>query len=108
MKSQGIKINSFSRIKNTKFDKSDTFRILIKFQSPNEAARFMEQCKMDGVRTVRIGLTRLERCYAKSATDEMNKRNATLDRNSGDAYIKKGLFRIVKIIVAKYPSPALF
>ena len=97
MKSQRIKVNSFSRIKNTKFDKSDTFRILIRFQSPTEAARFMEQCKADGVRTMRLGLTRLERCYAKNATDELNRKNATLDQNSGDVYIRRGLFRIVKI-----------
>ena len=97
MKSQRIKVDSFSRIKNTVFDKSDTFRILIRFQSPTEAARFMEQCKTDGVRTVRLGLTRLERCYAKIATDEMSKKNGTLDRNSGDVYIRRGLFRIVKI-----------
>ena len=97
MESHEIKVRSFSRIKNTKFDKCDTFRILIRFQSPYDATRFVEQCKIDGIHTVRKGLTRLERRYAKNATDEMKKKNATLDPNSNETYVKKGLFRVVKI-----------
>ena len=96
MASEKIQVKSVKHVKNTKHDKPDTFRILIRFPSPSEAQKFIGNCEKTVKWSYRLGMTKLERHYSKQTALKISEMNRNLSKDCGYKYIKKGLFSIVR------------
>ena len=96
MPSGKFQVKSVKHVKNTKHDKPDTFRLLIRFPSPNEAQKFIGNCGKTVKWSYRLGMTKLERHYSKQTVLKISEMNKNLSKDCGYKYIKKGLFSIVR------------
>ena len=96
MAGEKFQAKSVKHVKNTKHDKPNTFRLLIRFPSPNEAQKFVENCGKTVKWSYRLGMTKLERHYSKQTVLKISEMNRNLSKDCGYKYIKKGLFSIVR------------
>ena len=96
MAGEKVEVKSVKHVKNTKHDKVDTFRMLIRFPSPNEARKFVGNCGKNFDWSYRLGMTRLERHYSKQTVMKISEMNKNLSNDCGYKYIRSGLFSIIR------------
>ena len=92
MNGEKVRVKSIKNVKNTRMDKDDTFRILIRFSSPYEAQKFIAKCDRNVSWSYRLGMTKLERHYSKQTVMKISKLNRNLSNDCGYKYIRSGLF----------------
>ena len=92
MNGEKVRVKSIKNIRNTRMDKDDTFRILIRFSSPYEAQKFIAKCDRNVSWSYRLGMTKLERHYSKQTVMKISKLNRNLSNDCGYKYIRSGLF----------------
>ena len=96
MDNEEIQVKFVKHVKNTKTDKSDTFRLLVRFPSPSEAWKFVGRCGKTVKWSYRLGMTKLERHYSKETALKISEMNRILPKDCGYKYIRKGLFTIIR------------
>ena len=96
MDNENFQVKSVKHVKNTKTDKPDTFRLLVRFPSPSEAQKFVGRCGKTVKWSYRLGMTKLERHYSKETVLKISEMNKNLPKDCDYKYIRKGLFSIVR------------
>ena len=96
MNGEKIRVKSIKNVRNTKMDKDDTFRILIKFTSPYEAQKFVGKCDKNATWSYRLGMTKLERHYSKQTVTRISNLNRNLLKDCGYKYVRSGIFSFTK------------
>ena len=96
MNGEKIRVKSIKNVRNTKMDKDDTFRILIKFTSPYEAQKFVGKCDKNATWSYRLGMTKLERHYSRQTVTRISNLNRNLSKDCGYKYVRSGIFSFTK------------
>ena len=96
MNGKKIRVKSIKNVRNTKMDKDDTFRILIKFTSPYEAQKFVGKCDKNATWSYRLGMTKLERHYSRQTVTRISNLNRNLSKDCGYKYVRSGIFSFTK------------
>ena len=96
MNGEKIRVKSIKNVRNTKMDKDDTFRILIKFTSPCEAQKFVGKCDKNATWSYRLGMTKLERHYSRQTVTRISNLNRNLSKDCGYKYVRSGIFSFTK------------
>ena len=96
MNGEKIRVKSITNVRNTKMDKDDTFRILIKFTSPYEAQKFVGKCDKNATWSYRLGMTKLERHYSRQTVTRISNLNRNLSKDCGYKYVRSGIFSFTK------------
>ena len=96
MNGEKVRVKSIKNVRNTKMDKDDTFRLLIKFTSPYEAQKFVGKCDKNATWSYRLGMTKLERHYSKQTVTRISNLNRNLLKDCGYKYVRSGIFSFTK------------
>ena len=96
MNGEKVRVKSIKNVRNTKMDKDDTFRLLIKFASPYEAQKFVGKCDKNATWSYRLGMTKLERHYSKQTVTRISNLNRNLLKDCGYKYVRSGIFSFTK------------
>ena len=96
MNGEKIRVKSIKNVRNTKMDKDDTFRLLIKFASPYEAQKFVGKCDKNATWSYRLGMTKLERHYSRQTVTRISNLNRNLSKDCGYKYVRSGIFLFTK------------